>query len=90
MAQEFIRANTDDVCEAFAGAAPNIQLRYGPRTYPKKRVRSAVGIVLPASASGRPVCLLFSVRWKLGSIDLIIPCKPHLSFHVRPDTAANC
>jgi D-ribose pyranase len=45
MAQEFIQANTSEVCQAFTKAAAPIPLRYEPHMDLKKRVPGAIGLI---------------------------------------------
>ncbi|MGB8215112.1 MAG: RbsD/FucU domain-containing protein [Anaerolineales bacterium] len=45
MAEEFIKANTPDVCKAFANATAHIPLRYEAHVDLKKRVPGAIGLI---------------------------------------------
>ena len=45
MAQEFIKANAADVCEAFAKATAHIPLHYEAHVNLKKRVPCAIGLI---------------------------------------------
>ena len=48
MAQEFLAANSPEVCAAFARAAANICLVYEPHVELKKRIHGAVGLIRTA------------------------------------------
>jgi D-ribose pyranase len=45
MAKEFIKANTPDVCKAFADATTPIPLHYQAHVDLKKRVPGAIGLI---------------------------------------------
>ena len=45
MAQEFVKANTPDVCNAFAKATAHIPLHYEAHADLKKRVPGAIGLI---------------------------------------------
>ena len=45
MAQEFIKANSPEVCTAFANATTHIPLRYEAHVDLKKRVPAAIGLI---------------------------------------------
>ena len=45
MAQEFIKANTPDICNAFVHATAPIPLHYEAHTDLKKRIPAAIGLI---------------------------------------------
>jgi D-ribose pyranase len=51
MAQEFIRANTPDICQTFADATAHIPLNYEAHVDLKKLVPAAIGLIRTGDAT---------------------------------------